>query len=64
MSKDIGEQRNVQAEHPEATARLTALLERCVADGRSTPGTPQQNDAMVDIWRRATKGPGAAGRNP
>jgi arylsulfatase A-like enzyme len=64
MSKDIGEQRNVQAEHPEVVARLTALLERYVADGRSTPGTPQQNDAMVDIWKRATKGPDPLGRNP
>jgi arylsulfatase A-like enzyme len=50
MGKDIGEHRNVQDEHPEVVFRLTALLEKHVAQGRSTPGRAQQNAVPVDIW--------------
>ena len=39
--------RNVQDQHPEVVARLTRLLEKYVADGRSTPGTPQKNTGQV-----------------
>jgi hypothetical protein len=51
MSKDIGEQANQQAQHPEVVARLTRLLEKYVADGRSTPGKPQSNTVVPDIWK-------------
>ena len=47
LASDIGETRNVQAEHPEVVARLTKLLEKYVADGRSTPGATQKNDVEV-----------------
>lgn len=50
MSADVGEKVNVQAEHPEVVARLTKLLEKQVADGRSTPGASQKNTVPVDIW--------------
>ena len=53
MSADIGEQRNLQAEQPAVVARLTRLLERYVAQGRSTPGAAQRNDVEVDIWKPA-----------
>ena len=49
ISADAGEKHNVQAEHPEVVKKLTTLLERYVARGRSTPGTPQKNTAAVDI---------------
>ncbi len=49
LSDDIGEKRNVQADHPEIVARLTALLEKYVADGRSTPGAPQSNTGDVNL---------------
>ena len=52
LSQDIGETRNVQAEHPEVVRRLTALLEKVVADGRSTPGPPQRNDGPVELRKR------------
>ncbi len=55
LSKDIGETRNVQAEHPEIVGRLTRLLEKYVADGRSTPGAPQPNTTPVSIWRKDAK---------
>jgi arylsulfatase A len=60
LSADIGEKKNVQAEHPEVIERLTALLEKYVADGRSTPGAPQKNAVAIDI-RRGIK---AAQRKP
>ncbi|HNT88641.1 MAG TPA: arylsulfatase, partial [Candidatus Hydrogenedentes bacterium] len=37
LAEDVGERRNVQAEHPEIVERLTRLLERYVAEGRSAP---------------------------
>ena len=51
LNDDVGEQNNVQAEHPEVVAKLTALLEKYVADGRSTPGVPQKNTVDPDIWK-------------
>jgi len=51
LSSDIGETANVQGQHPEIVARLTQLLEKFVADGRSTPGAPQPNTGEVNIWR-------------
>ncbi len=43
LNADLGERRNLQAEHPEVVARLTALLATYVRNGRSTPGAPQAN---------------------
>jgi arylsulfatase A len=54
LATDIGEQHNLQAEHPEKVASMTALLEKYVNDGRSTPGPPQKNDVPIDIWKTAT----------
>lgn len=53
LAADVGETTNVAQKNPEVVAELTKLLERLVADGRSTPGTPQKNDVEVDIWKRA-----------
>lgn len=49
MTADIGERVNVQEKHPDVVKRLTTLLEKCVAAGRSTPGIPQKNDVPVNI---------------
>ncbi len=51
LAKDIGEKSNVQADNPEVVARLTKLLEKYVADGRSTPGAPQQNAVPIELWK-------------
>ncbi len=48
MRTEVGERANVWQEHPDVVARLTALLEKYIADGRSTPGTPQRNDVTVE----------------
>jgi arylsulfatase A-like enzyme len=51
LNKDRAETTNVQARHPEVVSRLTKLLEKYVADGRSTPGKPQSNTGEVRIQR-------------
>ena len=55
LSTDPAEAKNVQAEHPEIAERLTRLLESYVANGRSTPGKPQDNDTDVQITKTAAK---------
>jgi len=55
LDADPAEARNVQAENPETVERLTRLLERYVANGRSTPGKPQANDADAQIMKPVAK---------
>ena len=52
MGGDVGEKANVQEKHPDVVGRLTKLLEKYVAEGRSTPGAPQKNAVEVDIWKK------------
>ena len=54
MKDAPGERHNLQAENPDKVRELLALLRRQVADGRSTPGLLQANDASVDIWKLDT----------
>ncbi|MBI4658707.1 MAG: arylsulfatase [Verrucomicrobia bacterium] len=49
LAGDVGESRNRAGEHPEIVEHLTKLLERYVAEGRSTPGRPQANTVEIDI---------------
>ena len=51
MTKDVGERANECKAHPEIVARLTRLLKKYVADGRSTPGAPQKNDTAIKLWK-------------
>ena len=44
---DLAEEKNVAAQNPEIVARLTQLLEKFVADGRTTPGAPQANAVPI-----------------
>ncbi|MBM3856289.1 MAG: arylsulfatase, partial [Verrucomicrobia bacterium] len=48
---DVAESKNVHAENPAVVTRLTALLERYIAEGRSTPGPKQANDAAIDLLK-------------
>jgi arylsulfatase A-like enzyme len=50
LSTDISERQNVQDKHPEIVDKLTRLLEKYAAEGRSTPGAPQANEGLVSIW--------------
>jgi arylsulfatase A len=56
MSADPAEVVNLQKQHPEVVKRLTALMTRYIAEGRSTPGPRQENDVTVDLWKRAGEG--------
>ncbi len=49
MRGDVGEKRNVYQDHPEVVEALTKLLTDYVKNGRSTPGSPQQNNGP-DFW--------------
>ncbi len=65
LAADIAETNNLQAEHPEIVARLTAQLERQIADGRSTPGSPQTNTANVHLRKNASaKAPSSGAPRP
>ncbi|MEZ5328502.1 MAG: arylsulfatase [Verrucomicrobiales bacterium] len=51
LATDPGETENLEAKHPDQVARLTALLESFVQNGRSTDGPAQRNDAEIDIHK-------------
>jgi len=55
MAKDVGERNNEYAAHPEIVEKLTKLMEKYVAEGRSTPGAPQKNDAKIELYKDAKK---------
>lgn len=52
MTSDVGEQHNMESKHPEIVKRLLPLLEKYIADGRSTPGSKEKNETDVDIWKK------------
>ena len=51
LNADIGEQDNLKTDHTEKVKSLVELLEKIVADGRSTPGEKQTNDVPIDIFK-------------
>lgn len=57
MRKDLGERRNLAEEHPEKVAELKQLLKQQVANGRSTPGPKQTNDAAIDFEKKTSAKP-------
>jgi arylsulfatase A len=64
LAADIGEQKNLQADHPEIITRLTRLMDQYVSNGRSTPGTPQKNAVAVNFHSGEKDTPVAAkGKN-
>ncbi len=52
LAADPGETNNLEARHPEIVSRLMRQLERCVANGRSTPGPARTNTTPVDLWNQ------------
>jgi arylsulfatase A len=57
LKRDIAEEKNIAGEHPEVVQRLTRLLERYVAEGRSTPGPAQKNSVPVQIYKESPTTP-------
>ena len=47
LAEDIGETKNLAAAMPEKITEMKALLEKLIADGRSTAGAVQKNDVEV-----------------
>jgi arylsulfatase A len=54
LQADPGETTNLWQAYPARVKAMVARLTQLVADGRSTPGAPQQNDVPVDIWKLDT----------
>jgi arylsulfatase A len=52
MDTDEGETQNVAADHPDVVKDLTALLDKYIADGRSTPGPDEPNDAKIVVRKK------------
>ncbi|HZI32707.1 MAG TPA: arylsulfatase, partial [Candidatus Binatia bacterium] len=50
MRDDVGERTNLEAQDGQVVTNLVKLLEKYVADGRTTPGPRQTNDVPVDVW--------------
>lgn len=57
MVNDPEEKINVADKHPEIVERLRQLLDKQIANGRSTPGKPQPNDADAKILVEKWNGP-------
>ncbi|MGI9108640.1 MAG: sulfatase family protein [Opitutales bacterium] len=53
LAADLGETKNLATEQPERVTEMKALLEKLIADGRSTPGEPQKNDVEVVRFPKA-----------
>jgi arylsulfatase A-like enzyme len=49
LAGDLGEKQSLLAERPDEAKRLTDLLQRYIAEGRSTPGAKQPNDVEVPL---------------
>lgn len=49
LEEDIDETNNVVSEHPKVVDRLTDLMEQYIKEGRSTPGTAQQNHGEIEF---------------
>jgi hypothetical protein len=47
LEQDLGETSNLAAMYPERAQAMQATMEKLITQGRSTPGTPQQNDVEV-----------------
>ena len=53
LAEDLSETNNLAASMPAKVAEMRSLLEKLIVDGRSTPGTAQQNDVEVVRYPRA-----------
>lgn len=54
MRHDPGEKNNLCEQYPDVVKSMIRELENMVIDGRSTPGSKQDNDVEVDIWKLNT----------
>jgi len=57
LADDLGETKNLAAAQPERVTQMKALLEKLIADGRSTPGAAQKNDVEVKRYPAGAAAP-------
>ena len=57
LENDIGETTNLIAGHPEVITKLSTLMQRCIDQGRSTPGAkqPREKSANWAAFRNSKK---------
>ena len=54
LDTDVRETKNLAGDRPGVAARLAALLDKAVADGRTTPGQALENDVpRVELHRNS-----------
>jgi arylsulfatase A len=53
LESDLSETKDVLAANADIVTKLTALMQRCIAEGRSTPGAPQKNEFELSIEGKA-----------
>jgi len=51
LEADIGETKNLIADHPDKVEELKSMLKKIILDGRSTAGSIQENDE-VEEWKQ------------
>ena len=56
LAADRAETKNLAADLAEIVTRLAALLDKTIADGRSTPGEPQKNAVEIRVRKEAKAG--------
>jgi arylsulfatase A len=49
LQDDLGETKDIAATNPEVVGRLTTLMRKHIADGRSTAGAPQKNESPISL---------------
>lgn len=63
LQSDLGETKNVAEANPDVVSRLTTLMNKYIADGRSTAGAAQKNDAAISIEKSPTVKKNKRGKN-
>lgn len=55
LQTDLSEKNNVAEAHPEVVERLVALMNKYIAEGRSTAGAPQKNEVAISLAGKSGK---------
>ena len=63
LKTDVSETRDVSADNPEITERLTRTMQRYIDRGRSTRGVEQQNDASLSLDEKTPQRKKKAAKN-
>jgi arylsulfatase A-like enzyme len=56
LQNDVSETKDIAEANPDVVERLTTLMRRYIAEGRSTVGAPQKNDVEMSVDKAGTGG--------